>query len=161
MKKKLFFPFFAMLFLISCKSNNAFEYSEDFVTSEKKLIPNVGLTENNVAGYIAREHYDSVAIAAKKMEIQIDSLIVSMKAKPAPEAQLGEKFKVDVINYFVFFKSVYTSYINFGKAANADERAQELLKMQQLVSSKDEVINAVQQSQREFAKANGFKLGKK
>ena len=157
----MFLPIFAMFFLVSCKSNNAFKYSEDFVASEKKLIPNIGLTETNVAGYIAREHYDSVAIAAKKMEIQIDSLIVNMKSKPAPEAQLGEKFKVDVINYFVFFKSVYTSYINFGKAASADERAQELVKLQQIVSNKEVVVNAVQQSQREFAKANGFRLGNK
>lgn len=161
MIKNIFITVIAIFSLGACKYNNAFKYSEDFVASEKKLIPNIERTENSVERYIDKGHYDSIVFVSEKMEMQIDSLIVTLKAKPAPDAKLGEKFKADVVRYFIFLKSIYTSYKNYGKATTDEGRNEELKKMQQIASKKEEVIKAVQQSQSEYAKENGFKIENK
>ncbi len=144
--------------IVSCKSNNAFKYSQDFVASEKKLMPMIESTETKVEGYIALKQYDSMAIVSEKLENAIAETIKDAKAKPAADAKDGEKFKVDVIKYFEFLKSVYGSYKDYGNAATDDARQEEIMKMQQLISKKTEVVKIIQTAQKDFAKANGFKI---
>jgi hypothetical protein len=158
MIKKIIAAAFIIISIVSCKSNNAFKYSQDFVASEKKLMPMIENTETKVEGYIALKQYDSMAIVSEKLENAIGETIKDAKAKPAADAKDGEKFKVDVIKYFEFLKSVYSSYKDYGNAATDDARQKEIAKMQQLISKKTEVVKIIQTAQKDFAKANGFKI---
>jgi hypothetical protein len=144
---------------ISCSSNNSFSYNQDFAALEKSLLPSIELTENSVKNHIESFQFDSVVIVSEKMEHQVDSCIAILKNKPAANAKLGEKFKVDAIKYFEFFKSIYNSYKNYGSAVSEKGRMEEALKMQAVIATKDQAIQKIQQSQKEFAEANGFKIG--
>jgi hypothetical protein len=160
MIKNIIITFVILTFFPACNSNNAYTYSEEFVASENSLIPNIEITETKVETFIENEQFDSVAVASEKMENQIDSIIGEIKIKPAPNGKLGEKFKVDVLKYFEYFKSIYASYKNYGNAKTDKNRIEEAVKMQTIISTKDAVVKKIQQSQREFAEANGFKLQK-
>jgi hypothetical protein len=158
MVKKIIIVVLIVISIVSCKSNNAFKYSQDFVASEKKLMPLIEDTEKKVEQYIAQAQYDSMAIVSEKLENAIGETIKDAKAKPAADAKDGEKFKVDVIKYFEFLKSVYGSYKDYGNAENDEARQQEVMKMQQLLSKKVEVVKIIQTAQKDFAKANGFRI---
>jgi hypothetical protein len=158
MVKKMISLLFIVVSIVSCKSNNAFKYSQDFVASEKKLMPMIETTERKVEEYIALKQYDSMAIVSEKLENAIGETIKDAKARPASDAKDGEKFKVDVIKYFEFLKSVYASYKDFGNAPTADARKAEVVKMQQLLSKKTDVVKIIQTAQQDFAKANGFRI---
>jgi hypothetical protein len=158
MIKKIIVVVFIITCIVSCKSNNAFKYSQDFVASEQKLMPMIESTETKVEGYIALKQYDSMVIVSEKLENAIGETIKDAKAKPAADAKDGEKFKVDVIKYFEFLKSVYGSYKDFGNAATDNARQAEVVKMRQLISKKAEVVKIIQTAQKDFAKANGFKI---
>ena len=158
MVKKIIAIVLIVVSIASCKSNNGFIYSQDFVASEKKLMPMIESTETKAGEYIALQQYDSMAIVSEKMENAINDVIKDAKAKPAADAKDGEKFKVDVIKYFEFLKSVYASYKDFGNAATDEARQEEARKMQTLVSKKTAVVKTIQTAQQDFAKANGFKI---
>lgn len=158
MVKKMIALVLIVIGFVSCKSNNAFKYSQDFVGSEKKLMPMIETTETKAGEYIALQQYDSMAMVSEKMENAINDVIKDAKTKPAADAKDGEKFKVDVIKYFEFLKSVYASYKDYGNAATDNARQQEAIKMQALVSKKSAVVKTIQTAQEEFAKANGFKI---
>jgi hypothetical protein len=158
MLKKIIGVLVIVVSIVSCKSNNAFKYSQDFVASEKKLMPMIENTETKVEGYIGLKQYDSMAIVSEKLENAIGETIKDAKAKPAADAKDGEKFKVDVIKYFEFLKSVYASYKDYGNAATDDARQEEVVKMQQLISKKAEVVKIIQTAQKNFAEANGFRI---
>jgi hypothetical protein len=104
------------------------------------------------------KQYDSMAIVSEELENAIGETIKDAKTKPAADAKDGEKFKVDVIKYFEFLKSVYASYKDYGNAATDEARQEEIIKMQQLLSKKTEVVKIIQTAQKDFAKANGFKI---
>ena len=158
MIKKMIALLLIVVSIVSCKSNNAFKYSQDFVASEKKLMPMIESTETKAGEYIALKQYDSMAIVSEQMENAIAEAIKDAKAKPAADAKDGEKFKVDVIKYFEFLKSVYGSYKDYGKATTDNERQEEAIKMQTLVARKTEVVETIQSAQKDFAKANGFRI---
>jgi hypothetical protein len=158
MIKKMITLVLIIVSIVSCKSNNAFKYSQDFVASEKKLMPMIETTETKVEKYITLKQYDSMAIVSEKLENAIGETIKDAKTKPAADAKDGEKFKVDVIKYFEFLKSVYASYKDYGNAATDEARQEEIIKMQQLLSKKTEVVKIIQTAQKDFAKANGFKI---
>jgi hypothetical protein len=158
MVKKIITLVLIVVSIVSCKSNNAFKYSQDFVASEKKLMPMIEATEKKVEDYIALNLYDSIAIVSEKLENAIGETIKDAKLKPAADAKDGEKFKVDVIKYFEFLKSVYASYKDFGNATSDDARQLEVVEMQKLLSKKVEVVQIIQTAQKDFAKANGFKI---
>jgi hypothetical protein len=158
MVKKMIALVLIVLGFASCKSNNAFKYSQDFVASEKKLMPMIESTETKAGEYIALQQYDSMAMVSEKMENAVNDVIKEAKTKPAADAKDGEKFKVDVIKYFEFLKNVYASYKDYGNAATDKARQEEAIKMQTLVSKKEAVVKTIQTAQEEFAKANGFKI---
>ena len=160
MTRNLLYILFVFLCLSACKTKNAFKYSQDFVTKEKSLLPFIEITENKVAAFIDEEKYDSVTIVAAQMETRIKNLVDSIKAAPAPEAAQGEKFKIDVIKYFEFMQSVYTSYKNYGSAGSNEVRDIEIEKLQQIVAKKESVTTTIQTAQRSFAKSNGFEIEK-
>jgi hypothetical protein len=158
MLKKIIGILVIVVSIVSCKSNNGFKYSQDFVASEKKLMLIIETTEKKVEAYIALKQYDSMAFVSEKLENAIEETIKDAKTKPAADAKDGEKFKVDVIKYFEFLKSVYTSYKDFGNATTDNTRQEEVVKLQKLISKKTDVVKIIQTAQKNFAKANGFRI---
>jgi hypothetical protein len=158
MIKKIIALVFIAVTVISCKSNNAFKYSQEFVTNEKKLIPLIEITEKKVEGFISEAKYDSIAIVSEKLESVIEETIKDAKAKPAADAKDGEKFKADVIKYFEYLKSVYSLYKDYGNAGTEEGRQQQITKMQEILSHRPQVVSTIQTAQKDFAKSNGFKI---
>jgi hypothetical protein len=158
MFKKIIPALFIISLFVSCKTKNAFKFSQDFVTKEKSLIPSLEMTESKVEAFVKEKKFDSVVAVSGRMEKMIEDIIAPIKAAPAPDAEDGEKFKVDVIKYFEHMKSIYTSYKAYGNATNDEARDAELLKLQEIAAKNSEVTTIIQTSQKSFAKANGFKI---
>ncbi|MCX6208939.1 MAG: hypothetical protein NTZ59_05415 [Bacteroidetes bacterium] len=158
MVKKILCIAFIAIMLVSCKTKNAFNYSQDIVKKETALVPAIEKAENEVAAFIEKEMYDSVILASKRMETLVQKSIDEIKATPAPEATGGDAFKAASLRYFEYLKSIYTSYVNYGKAATEEDRQTSVTAMMAIVDKKQSAIDDMQGAQRKFAKANGFQI---
>jgi hypothetical protein len=158
MLKKLLLGVALITFLASCNTKTAFNYNEDFVKKEKSLEPEISKTETSVSAYMATEQYDSIAVAGEHMETLIDKIVKDIKDKPAPDVKEGSSFKEAGIRYFDFMKSMYTVYKDFGHAGTPEGRQVQLERLQSLTSKKTEEIQHIQDAQKKFADANGFKI---
>ena len=161
MLKKIFFAVLLLTAFAACKSRKAFDYSQDFVKKEQSLLPDINRTEANVKNYMANEQYDSMAIAGENMEKLVDIKIKEIKDKPAPDAKEGENFKEAGIRYFLFIKSMYASYKDYGNAKTPEARTVEMNKIIAIANKKTAAIADMQRVQKSFADANGFKLESK
>lgn len=150
-----------ILSLAGCKSKSksAFNYSQDIVALERALEPDIEATEDKVGRYFENNHYDSIVIAATSMENKVQEKIDKVSAMPVPDAKGVKEFKKSILDYFGFIKSLYTSYKNWGNAADT-ERESAMKKIMDLVEEKDKVIGEMQQAQRKYADANDFRLEK-
>lgn len=158
MLKKIFFIAALAIIFTACKQKNAFNYSQEIVKKETALLPSIEKTEENVAQWIEKNNYDSVVQASNRMVEKIQNVIDEIKKAPAPDAVGGDAFKAASLRYFEYMKNIYVSYANFGKAKSDDERTKSLSDMMAVVEKKQSVIDDMQNSQKQFAKANGFKI---
>jgi hypothetical protein len=159
MTKKIF-TFATLLFVLTaCKSKKAaYNYNQDIVAMEKELEPAITKTEDNVGRYVAAGRYDSVAVAGKAMEDMVQQKIDKIEKQGAPKAKEGENFQNAVLKYFKFIRGLYSEYVKLGKAKSNEERDLVLQDIQKVVSEKDKVITDMQNAQRKYATANGFKV---
>jgi hypothetical protein len=160
MLKKIIIAAIFLISIASCKSKEAFNYSEDFVKKETSLLPDITSTEDKVMRYVAAEQYDSIAIAGEKMEQLVDVKLQEIKKAPAPDVKEGDNFKEACVKYFGYIKSMYTSYKEFGLAATDEARQEARQKIVDLAGGKQAAINDMQTAQKKFADANGFKIQK-
>lgn len=158
MKFKLPFYIAILFFIASCQSKSAFEFSNTIVKMEKELVPDIEKTESDVQRYISVANYDSIAIAGQRMESLVDAKLTELKNLPAPKAKDADNFKIASIHYFEYLKSIYTSYKNFGMQKTDETREIEKDKLLDLVNKKQAAIDDMQNAQRRFADANGFKI---
>ena len=162
MLKKISFGVLLLACLVGCSDKKtAYNYNEDFVKKEKSLEPSITSTETSVSGYMASEQWDSIAVAGEKMESLIGDVIKQIKDKPAPDVKEGQNFKDAGIRYFEFMKSMYTVYKDYGHAADQAGRDAQLEKLRELSDKKRVEIDNIQEAQRKFADANGFRIEKK
>ncbi|HQW82991.1 MAG TPA: hypothetical protein PK987_00945 [Ferruginibacter sp.] len=158
MPKRIFIAFAIIVCIASCKSKDAFNYSQDFVKKEKSLLPDITKTEENVKRYMDKEQYDSIAIAGEKMVELINSKIKEVRNEPAPDAKEAENFKEACVRYFEFIKSMYIGYENYGKASTKEQRETAMTNLVDITIKKKDAINAIQLAQQKYADANGFRL---
>ncbi len=161
MIKKILLGLVIVAGLASCKSKDAFNYSESFVKKEKSLLPDITRTEDDVKRFLAAEQYDSIAVAGERMEKIVDAKLKEVKDEPAPNVKEGDNFKEAGIKYFQFIKSMYTGYKDYGNAKTPEDRDAEMSKLRDIVEKKTKAIEDMQDAQRKFADANGFKLESK
>lgn len=162
MLKKLSFGVLLLACLVGCgDKKTAFNYNEDFVKKEKSLEPEITSTEAKVSGYMASEHWDSIGIAGEKMESMIGDIVKQIKDKPAPDVKEGQNFKDAGVRYFEFMKNMYTVYKDYGRAADQEGRDAQLQKLRDLADKKRVEIENIQDAQKKFADANGFKIESK
>jgi len=158
MIKKIFFGVIILSSFVACKSKSAFNYSQEIVKKERSLAADIETTENKVMTFMNNEQYDSFAAAGARMEKLVDSKLIEIKEKPAPDAKEGAAFKDAAVKYFSYLKSLYTAYKDIGNAPGAEAREKEMDKLRSLVNQKTSVLMSMQTAQKKFADANGFKL---
>jgi hypothetical protein len=158
---KIFF-LFAVLFsgLAACKSKSgsAFKYNKAIVQKDVLLQLDEQTTEDKVTLYYKEGKYDSVGIAGEHMESLLQKAIEDIDTMPVPRANGIEEFKDAVVKYFKFFKSIYTVYKEYG-LAGTDEKREELINEKgKLIVQRDDVVKDLQQAQKIFSEANGFRM---
>lgn len=161
MLKKLIIIATLVAGMAACKPNNskaARDYNNDIIAKENILEPDVMAAESNVAKYNEAGQFDSIAAVGEKMESLVQTTIDEINALPVPKAKGVDDFKAAMIRYFRFIKSRYTNYKEFGQAGTDEKRQEVLLKIQNMVSQKQDILNEMQAAQRKFAEANNFKL---
>jgi hypothetical protein len=161
MIKNIFYVLLVTAALLSCKSKSALNYSQGLVEKEKSLMTDINTTEENVTRYAGSLQYDSIAAAGKKMESIVEAKIKEIKDAPAPDAKGGAEFKEAGLKYFMFIKSMYTAYKDFGMAGSDEQRDIERQKVLDIVGKKNAAIKSMQDAQQKFADDNGFKMEKK
>ena len=144
--------------LMSCKSKSAYNYSQDIVAKERSLGPQITITEDKVGKFLGAEQFDSVAAAGERMEKLVQQKIDEINAMKVPNAKEAGTFKEATLKYFQYIKSIYTGYKELGKASTAEQRETLTKDLQDVAGKKEEVISAMQQAQKKYASANGFKV---
>jgi hypothetical protein len=158
MKKYLPILIAVVILITSCKSKEALNYSNKIVAKEKSLEPAIKDTEKKVAEFIRAYSWDSMINVSQRMVTLVDSKLTEIKSEAAPNVKEAENFKKAAIDYFEYLKGVYTAYIKYGEVPTVEEKASEIEKIQDIVNKKDEVIRKMQNAQKKFADANGFKV---
>jgi hypothetical protein len=156
--KKIFIACLLVTALAACKSKSAYTYCKDFLAKEKSLMPDIEKTEANIKTYFAADEFDSIAVAGEKMEKLVDNTIQGIQKEPAPDVKQGAEFKQAGIKYFEFIKSMYTAYKNYGHTPTPDGRDEEMKKLMDIVSHRQDAINDIQNAQKKYADANNIKL---
>ncbi|MEO6254096.1 MAG: hypothetical protein ABIO79_12355 [Ferruginibacter sp.] len=160
MLKKITVAAILLISIASCKTKDAFNYSQDFVKKETSLLADITATEDNVTRYVSAEQYDSIAVAGERMEKLVEVKLQEVKKAPAPDVKEGENFKEACIKYFQYIKSMYTGYKEFGLAPTDTERQAVQQRIMELSRNKQAAITAMQTAQKKFADANGFRIEK-
>ena len=158
---KLLFAFILLASITSCKSKSAYKYSQDIVSKERSLVPEMTSTEEKATTYVTAGQFDSLAILAEKMEKLVQQKIDEINAMPVPDAKEVDQFKNSSLDYFKFIKSLYTSYKELGNASSDEERQEVLTDLQSILNNKFKVAGEMQAAQKKYADANNFKVESK
>jgi len=126
---------------------------------EKSLELSMNESEGKLKSYFSGFQYDSIASVSTFMESKIDSIVAEIKRTPAPKVKQGENFKKAALQYFVYMKSIYTSYKDYGLQTTPEGR-QVVAKtiIPEITGQEDKMIADLHEAQRIFAKDNGFKI---
>ncbi len=158
MFKKLFFAATVVLFLVACKSNEAFEINQEIAKKEKALEADIKRTEDAVGRFILAGEYDSMAAVSTQMVKIIDNTLEEIKEMKWSGVKEGDSFKSETLRYFGFMKSLYAGYVEYGNAGTDEARDEKMDEIKKIVEQRMEVAGDMQRAQRSFAEANGFKL---
>lgn len=156
--------FFYLLIIISasaCNSKKAYNYSEKIVGIEKSILPAMTKTEEDVVKYAQQANWDSVRTISERMESLVESKLAEIKKTPAPDVKEGENFKRAAIDYFQYIEDIYTSYKNVAVETTVEGRQDATSKMMNVISNKEKALSDMQEAQKKFAKANGFRVENK
>ena len=149
---------FAGITACNSKSKSARDYNNNIIAEERSLQPEEQTIEDNVKKYYDAGQYDSIALAGGHMEEVVQKSIDEIDALPVPKTNGVEIFKAAVIQYFKFFKSIYTIYKEYGLAGTDERRTEIMTELQKLTSQKQEVVNDLQRAQRKYAGDNNFRM---
>ena len=159
MKFKLFIAI-AVISLPGCKSNVAVKYNNMIVEHQNNLKAGMDEAEPRLKNYFATFEYDSIVSVSARMEMKIDSIIQKLQTEPMPKAEQGENFKKVVLNYFDYFKTIYSTYKNYGLQTSPEGRMYAAQDMALILSHEDKMIADMLRAQMIFARDNKFKIKK-
>jgi hypothetical protein len=128
------------------------------VAKDKLLQVDEQTTEDKVTQFYNEGKYDSIGIAGEHMETLVQKTIDDIDAMPAPSAKGFEDFKAAVLKYFKFFKNIYTVYKEYGLATTDEKREELINEKEKLTGQRDDVVKELQNAQKIFSEANGFKM---
>ena len=154
--RKIAFFISIITVLYSCRSGAGLKFSEQIVGKEKSLEPEIKKTEALVKDFITAGQFDSMAVVSEKLEPLVDTRLNEIRDLKAPDLKFADDFKKDAIDYFIYIRSVYTGYVKYARAETAEKRDEELKEIQLIVNNKEAIIKKMRDSQKKFAKENGF-----
>lgn len=149
---------FAGITACNSKSKSAREYNNNIIAKERSLQPEEQTTEDNVKNYFNAGQYDSIAVAGEHMERLVQKTIDEIDAMPVPKTNGVDIFKAAIMQYFKFFKSIYSIYKEYGLAGTDEKRTEIMTELQKLVGQKQQVVDDLQAAQRKYAKDNNFRM---
>jgi hypothetical protein len=158
MKLSYLFYLVVIISAPACNSKKAYNYSEKIVGIEKSILPAMTKTEEDVVKYAQQANWDSVRTISERMESLVESKLSELKKTPAPNVKEGENFKRAAIDYFQYIEDIYTSYKNVAVQTTAEGRQDATSKMMSIISNKGKALSDMQEAQKKFAKANGFRV---
>jgi hypothetical protein len=147
-----------ILLICSCKSKTALNFSEKIVEKEESLKDDIKNTESKVRNFVSAGKFDSMAVVSAKMEGLVNEKLNEIKSMEAPDLKFAGDFKRHAVEYFVYLKAIYTGYVKYANAETDELKQKEYENIQKMLSQKNTILGAMQDSQRKFAEANGFKL---
>jgi len=148
------------IFVFSCKSKTAFDYSQQIVKMETDLAAGISMADEKVSRFLEAEQNDSAIIITRQMEKLADEKLKQVESLAAPNVKEGDNFKKEAIRYFSYLKSIYTSFHRFTAAKTDEEKEAERQKLARIVDDKEEATKALQVAQQKFAAANNFRIEK-
>jgi nickel-dependent lactate racemase len=157
----VFTAFIMLTFLVSCKSKNAFAYNQKLADIENGFEKDIDDAELKIEKYVDNEQYDSLAIIGEKLEQKLDAGLKEITALKAPDEKEGKILKEAFIKMMQYSKDIYTNVKNIGNAKDTDSRASQSEALNNLVAKRQAILTDVQNAQKAFATANGFRIEKK
>ena len=157
MKFKALFAI-ASISLLGCKPNVAVKYNDMIVEYQNKLKAGMSEAEPKLKNYFATFEYDSIVSVSSKIETKIDSIIQKLQKEPSPKAEQGDDFKKAALNYFDYFKTIYSTYKNYGLQTTPEDRLNAGQDMALILSHENKMIADMLRAQIIFAKNNKFKI---
>ena len=92
------------------------------------------------------------------MEMLADKRLKEVQNLKAPDVQKPDNFKKEVVRYFIYLKSIYTSFKKFTIAKTNTEKEAERLQLIRIVNDKEKATAALKAAQQKFASANNFRI---
>lgn len=150
----------SFLFLLAaCKSKTvitAKQYSDEVLQMQQNLAEPIRQAEIEIKAFGDSSNFTGMAGAAGKMETLIQGKIDTLNKVDITAFKGGDEFKVVVIRYFEYLKSVYSSYKEIGNAANTADKIKATNEMYQKLAAQQDVEDRMRTSQTRFAALNGF-----
>jgi len=149
---------FLLIAMISCTTKSAFEYSETIVRMDNELSADIARADLKVNEYVERQKNDSAIMMSEQMELLADSKLKEIQKLEAPKVKEGDNFKKAAVRYFTYIKTIYTSLKKFTMASTEEQKTLERERLARIIKDKNEAIEAMQEAQKKFARANNFKI---
>lgn len=166
MKKILLMMIVAAAGMVACKSKSnqpdntsltASEFYEKVAELEETLSEPLLKAEAEIKVRGDKSDFEGIARSAKAMEDTVDTRIKILNGMP-PAGFGGEDFKLMVVRYFDYIKSIYTTYRKIGEAKTEEERVKAAGEMKNIMDVQSSVMNNLQTSQARFAADNHFTI---
>ena len=150
-----------LVFLVSCKSKSAFDYSEAIVRMEKELSADIAEADQKLLVYMDTKKSDSAILMSKHMEALAEDKLNEVEKMKVPLVNEGDNFKKSAVRYFTYIKSIYTAFRKFTMAKSGADKEKERKKLAKIIEAKNDIAKDMQEAQRKFAAANNFLIEKK
>lgn len=146
-----------LLMLFGCKPKAALEFNEKINAIEASLLNDVKTTDDNVSVFFERQQYDSAAASSQRMEELVAVKLKEVESLQVPNVKEGDNLKKAAIRYFSYMKKIYGTYKTFALQPTEEER-RNLVRVSE--GAKD-ALEDIQNAQKKYAKANGFRIENK
>lgn len=150
--------FLAVILLAGCRSKDALNFSENIVKIERKLGESVQEAQPDISRYMQDGIYDSLALLSGDIVKKTEASIEEINAMKAPDIPEAATFKATAVKYFTHVRNIYDSYKVYAEQPNDSLRATEVENMIRLEEGIDDLTKELQEAQRKFAKASGFRV---
>lgn len=159
MSRKIIVAVFLFITITSCNSGkDAFQYSEDVVEIERSMGSTIQETEALYSQYLTDAKYDSAMAVSNRMMKFVDGKIDELQRLKKPRAKEVDQFREAALNFFQYMRELYSTYAEYAKNATGDHVLEYQQKLEKMVNKKNNIIDAMQQAQLKYAKANGFRI---
>lgn len=157
MKYKFLFLAITVVLLAGCGGKGV-TFNNKIANIEQSIIPDAQKSMTKITDYIQAQEWDKLAKEAKKTEKEISDKLAELKDVEVPDMEGASAFKKAEVTYLTDLKKRFTCYRKIGEADNDQDRQTEGQNLSQLEQDTETARLDVQQTQKDFAKANKIKM---